>query len=122
MLTVTVGFDGSGKSSTRRPLARRYSVMPSTSVAFTGFAPMAGAGALPFAAGAGRASPSPFLPRPGAGLAGAAGSTLGGAVGTDSGGGVPGFVPGPVVGSAGFFGSSAGRLCVAGAAGGGGGV
>ena len=32
MLTVTVGFDWSGKSSTRRPLASRYSVMPSTEV------------------------------------------------------------------------------------------
>src|SRR5258708_33157440 len=32
MLTVMVGFDGSGNSSTLRPLARRYSVMPSTVV------------------------------------------------------------------------------------------
>src|SRR5690606_9226608 len=30
MFTVTVGLDGSGKSSTRRPLGRLYSVMPST--------------------------------------------------------------------------------------------
>ncbi len=30
MLTVIVGFDGSGNSSTCRPLASRYSVMPST--------------------------------------------------------------------------------------------
>src|ERR1044072_5333657 len=29
MLTVVVGFDASGNSSTFRPLARRYSVMPS---------------------------------------------------------------------------------------------
>ncbi|CFN62825.1 Uncharacterised protein [Bordetella pertussis] len=29
MLTVVVGLDASGASSTRRPLARRYSVMPS---------------------------------------------------------------------------------------------
>src|SRR5258706_15484884 len=32
MFTVMVGFEGSGKSSTLRPLARRYSVMPSTVV------------------------------------------------------------------------------------------
>ena len=34
MLTVTVGRDGSGKSSTRAPLARRYSVTPSTVATF----------------------------------------------------------------------------------------
>ncbi len=32
MLTVTVGFEASGKSSTCRPLGRWYSVMPSTVV------------------------------------------------------------------------------------------
>src|SRR5262245_20991761 len=32
MLIVIVGFDASGKSSTLRPLGRRYSVMPSTVV------------------------------------------------------------------------------------------
>src|SRR5258706_9216684 len=32
MLTVTVGFDASGKRRTFNPLARRYSVMPSTVV------------------------------------------------------------------------------------------
>src|SRR5436853_153143 len=32
MLTVIVGFDGSGKSTTRRPFASRYSVIPSTEV------------------------------------------------------------------------------------------
>ena len=32
MLTVTVGFEASGKSSTLRPLGRRYSVMPSAVV------------------------------------------------------------------------------------------
>src|SRR5688572_3341156 len=37
MLTVIVGLDGSGNISTRRPLGRRYSVMPSTSVTLTGF-------------------------------------------------------------------------------------
>src|SRR6478735_6659148 len=36
MFTVIVGFDGSGKSSTLRPLGRRYSVIPSTVVTFTG--------------------------------------------------------------------------------------
>src|SRR5689334_753501 len=36
MLTVIVCFDGSGKSSTRRPLSSRYSVMPSTVVTLTG--------------------------------------------------------------------------------------
>ena len=36
MFTVTVGFDTSGKSSTLRPLARRYSVIPSTVAPFTG--------------------------------------------------------------------------------------
>ena len=30
MLTVMVGFDGSGNSRNRRPLGRLYSVMPST--------------------------------------------------------------------------------------------
>src|SRR6478736_2520016 len=38
MFTVTVGLDWSGNSSTRRPLGSRYSVMPSTSVTFTGAA------------------------------------------------------------------------------------
>ena len=32
MLTVVVGLDASGASSTRRPLGRRYSAIPSTSV------------------------------------------------------------------------------------------
>src|SRR5689334_7431173 len=36
MFTVTVGFDWSGKSSTLRPLGRRYSVMPSTVVTLVG--------------------------------------------------------------------------------------
>src|SRR5690606_8365298 len=31
-LTVIVAFDGAGKSSTRKPLSSRYSVMPSTEV------------------------------------------------------------------------------------------
>src|SRR5689334_23255044 len=43
-LTVTLGRDGSGKSSTRRPLSRRYSVIPSTEVTFVGAAARAGAG------------------------------------------------------------------------------
>src|SRR3954471_5550402 len=34
MLTVTVGLVLSGKSSTLRPLGRRYSVMPSTTFTF----------------------------------------------------------------------------------------
>src|SRR6185369_9686069 len=32
MLTVTVGFEGSGKRRNLRPFARRYSVIPSTAV------------------------------------------------------------------------------------------
>src|SRR6185436_2532444 len=32
MFTVTVGFEGSGKSRNLSPFARRYSVMPSTAV------------------------------------------------------------------------------------------
>src|SRR5258708_3145925 len=32
MLTVIVGFEGSGKTRSRMPLSRRYSVMPSTDV------------------------------------------------------------------------------------------
>src|SRR6185436_1841480 len=36
MLTVTVAFEASGKSSTFKPLSRRYSVIPSTDVTFTG--------------------------------------------------------------------------------------
>jgi hypothetical protein len=43
MFTVMVCFDGSGNSSTRRPLASRYSVMPSTEVTRSGGA---GAGAV----------------------------------------------------------------------------
>src|SRR6478609_8016941 len=44
MLTVIVGLDWSGNSSTRSPFARRYSVMPSTSVTFTGVAGTAAGG------------------------------------------------------------------------------
>ena len=36
MLTVTVGRDASGKSSTRAPLASRYSVTPSIEATLTG--------------------------------------------------------------------------------------
>src|SRR5262245_12317658 len=36
MLTVTVGFDGSGTSRIRAPLSRRYSVIPSTVAIFLG--------------------------------------------------------------------------------------
>ncbi|MNT12329.1 hypothetical protein D3C72_1472530 [compost metagenome] len=35
MLVVRVGLLASGNSSTRKPLARRYSVMPSTDVTLT---------------------------------------------------------------------------------------
>ena len=48
MFTVTVGLDGSGKSRTRSPFASRYSVIPSTSVTFSGG--VIGAGAATFAA------------------------------------------------------------------------
>src|SRR5262245_1322202 len=59
--TVTVGLPGSGKRRTRRPLARRYSVMPSTVVTLSGLPGAAGAAAFGraeglaagFAAGAG---------------------------------------------------------------------
>src|SRR5260221_8141059 len=34
MFTVTLGFDGSGNSSTRSPLVKVYSVMPSTEAPF----------------------------------------------------------------------------------------
>src|SRR3546814_8096311 len=44
MLTVVVGLDASGASSTRSPLASRYSVMPSTEA--TSVTP-AGTGAAP---------------------------------------------------------------------------
>src|SRR5262245_46769362 len=43
MLTVTVGLDESGKSSTLSPLSSRYSVIPSTAVTLTGAAWAAGA-------------------------------------------------------------------------------
>ena len=36
MFTVTVGRDASGKSSTRAPLASRYSVTPSIEATLTG--------------------------------------------------------------------------------------
>src|SRR5262249_37056323 len=55
MLTVIVGLVGSGKSRTRRPLASRYSVMPSTDVTLPGAAgaAAAAAGGLALAAGFG---------------------------------------------------------------------
>src|SRR5690242_16481186 len=34
MFTVTLGFEGSGNDSTRKPLGYAYSVMPSTEVSF----------------------------------------------------------------------------------------
>src|SRR6478735_5531665 len=46
MFTVTVGLDWSGNSSTLRPLASRYSVMPSTSVTFTGAAGVVATGCV----------------------------------------------------------------------------
>src|SRR5690242_5563098 len=46
MFTVAVCFEASGKSSTRRPLPRRYSVIPSTVAPRTGAAPFAGAAAF----------------------------------------------------------------------------
>ena len=44
MFTVTVCLLASGNNSTRRPLARRYSVMPSTEVTRSGGAGGAGGG------------------------------------------------------------------------------
>ena len=44
MFTVTVGCDGSGKSSTCRPLSSWYSVMPSTVAIFFGSAARAAIG------------------------------------------------------------------------------
>src|ERR1700682_3209303 len=35
MFTVTLGFDGSGNNSTRRPLGNEYSVMPPTDAFFS---------------------------------------------------------------------------------------
>src|SRR5689334_13268642 len=98
MLTVTVGLDGSGKRSTRKPFGRRYSVMPSTSATFVG----ATVGALNAEAGsAGLLRFGVSTPvRAGAGGAArgaSAGMDLGGAAGVDSGAGVV----------AGFFGSGA---------------
>src|SRR5580765_2064032 len=57
MLTVIVCLVGSGKRRTRRPLARRYSVIPSTEVTRSAFeagaaAGVAFAGALPLGSGA----------------------------------------------------------------------
>ena len=56
MLTVIVGFDGSGKRSTRRPFASRYSVIPSTDATRSGASVDAAAGAA--GAGAGCCAPS----------------------------------------------------------------
>src|SRR6266536_6453927 len=47
MLTVIVCLVWSGKSSTRSPLASRYSVIPSTEVTLTGFSGFAPAVAFP---------------------------------------------------------------------------
>src|SRR5262245_58981248 len=62
MLTVIVCLVGSGNISTRRPLARRYSVMPSTEVTFSGGA---GAGAAAAGAGAGAGCGFGFFARAG---------------------------------------------------------
>ena len=59
MFTVMVGLEPSGKRSTVRPLARRYSVIPSTEVIFCGagsFAALAAGFAALSAAKAGAAS------------------------------------------------------------------
>ena len=50
MLTVIVCLVGSGKSSTRSPFPRRYSVIPSTEVTRTGFAGGAVSGGVAAAA------------------------------------------------------------------------
>src|SRR5690242_17127264 len=116
MFTVIVGFDGSGKSSTLRPLGRRYSVIPSTlgplRIAETGIggpsftAKAACCGACEDGGEGGR-------------FAGSwAGSPFGAEV-ADS-GGFPGCVPGGCAGGAGsaFRGALAASSCFAGAAGG----
>src|SRR5580765_847809 len=51
MLTVMVGFDGSGNSRNRRPLGRLYSVMPSTVGPLVARGGAAGALGAGFAAG-----------------------------------------------------------------------
>src|SRR5262245_59706593 len=68
MFTVTVSFDASGNSSTRSPLPRAYSVMPSTLVTWRGAGAtgLAGGGGGDLEAGAGAAG------RAGAAGAGAA--------------------------------------------------
>src|SRR4051794_12539356 len=115
MLTVTVGLVLSGKSSTLRPLGRRYSVMPSTSFTFlmalTGIAlPSLGAWGMGFRAtleggvmtrwpSAPGASSAGAAPAGGGSLGCAGGLPLGGAAGVDSGGcwgGTPGGVAGGV--------------------------
>src|SRR5687767_12352069 len=100
MLTVMVGFEGSGKSRTLSPLGRRYSEMPSTSATLTGMEPT-----VRPAVGGGRRSGLPMgvtvpvLGGAGGAARGAvAGAALGVAVGVDSGGGGGA--------GAGFFGSA----------------
>src|SRR5438552_2911481 len=94
MFTVMVGFEGSGKSSTCRPLGRRYSVMPSTSPIFLSN-PAAWAGAFATAAGLFDSALAP----------GAAGGAFAGAGGVAF-GGAGGVVPGGATGGEGFFGSA----------------
>src|SRR3982751_3894695 len=117
MFTVIVGFDWSGNSSTCRPLARRYSVMPSTLVIFETPAIAVGvpfgrdapgslrwgrwipacAGMTLLGAGVTLVAPSPFV-------AGVSGLPFGGAGGTDSGGafcGAPGAATGGDAGGSG---------------------
>src|SRR5688572_7898456 len=112
MLTVMVGFEGSGKRRMRSPFGRRYSEMPSTSATLTGVEltvrPAVGGGrrsglpvgvTVPVLGGAG-----------GAARGAVAGAALGVAAGVDSGGGAGAFcASGAGVGAcagAGFFGSA----------------
>jgi len=61
MLTVIVALVGSGKSRTRSPFARRYSVMPSTEVTFSGLPGAAFGVEAGFAAGFGAGLPAVWV-------------------------------------------------------------
>src|SRR5688572_28028954 len=105
MLTVIVGFDWSGKSSTLSPLGSLYSVMPSTSVTLVGVVPTFTPGSC-FGGGPRLAAAALFTPGGGA-FGSAAGDTFGGAAGAET-GGAGCCVPGGAVGAADFLASGEG--------------